>query len=421
MRPVGARSLGMGAAVVAFAEDGTVGYWNPAVLAYVNRSEVNSMQGTILGDVDYLQLGYNRLRDPRIWDIALGVNILNTRVDGIKEATYQNGAGSLTGKSFSYQGNAYVFSAAKALDKKLAVGLNFKYIQESLYDNGASGTGFDAGLFYRLNSRTQLGLVYQNITPPQLAWDTDSDLIETIPFNIIIGVSHKITRQFLLAVDVNSRSDRGLGLKVGGRFIFNKYLTFRAGYDQERLFLGTSLAYEKFGLHYTFATEPVGEVVDNKHFLSLSYLLEEQEDLIEPLEEEQKIDEAEKPREVSPGELKVASADVEEIPLLEFKKDAAINKMTVKKINGLVKTEVVFENTGEVTTDIKCALSIYDDQKQPLKVFSAKKVSLEPNKTYTAVFDWKLKAELPKGTYFFKARVVYNGSEKSVVKKVIRK
>ncbi|MBU0581079.1 MAG: PorV/PorQ family protein [Candidatus Margulisbacteria bacterium] len=415
MRPVGARSLGMGSAVVAMAEDGSMGYWNPAGLAFINRSEFNSMQGTILGDVDYLYLGYNRLRDPELWDTALGFNLLNTRVDGIKEATYQNGSGVLTGKTFSYQGNAYVLSVAKALERRLAVGFNLKYIQEILYENSASGFGLDAGLLYRLNSNTNFGLVYQNIKPAQLTWDTHEGTIETMPFNIIIGVAHKINKQFKIALDINSRSDRGFGAQLGGEFMLNQYFTFRAGYSQDRLWLGTSIYYNKFGVHYSFATEPVGEVVDNKHFLSISYVLEEKEDLIEPVEEE-----ISEPMAI-PTKASQITEPIEEIPLIEFKKEVAINKMVVKKLNGTIQTEVVFENIGEVTADVKATLTIYDKDKRLLKLFPVKRINISTGEIQTMKFDWHRETVLPYGEYFFKVRILYNSHDKSIIKKVVRK
>jgi hypothetical protein len=425
-RPNDARSFGLGSSTTALSQYGSAGYWNPAALGFVRSSELSSMQSTILGDVNYMALGYNHLAEPSFWDIAWGVNLVNVRVEDIKEAVYDNSTDSawLTGDTFGYYGNALVLSAAKTFGSRLSVGLNLKHIQEQLDNNSASGTGLDAGLIYKLNSRTTMGLTYQNTLAPQLAWDTSSKTVEKMPSNLILGISYQVDRHFLLSFDINTRSDRGLEGRFGGEYRFNDYFTLRAGYDQQRLVIGTSIYYKQFGVHYAYAPEPVGQTVDTKHYLSISYALEEGY-LPQPEEEEEQTPAEKALTTAAAGTLRLTAQTptkaVEEI-VIEEETEMRIEKISVKKTGDLIRTNIELLNTGEVTADILTGLSIYDKDMQPLKVFTAKALTLGPQKTGTLYFDWRYKAELPYGSiYYFKARVAYDSREQSVLKKVIRK
>jgi hypothetical protein len=430
-RPNDARSFGVGSATAALSQYGSASYWNPAALGFVRSSELSSMQSTILGDVNYMTLGYNHLAEASFWDIAWGVNLVNVRVEDIKEAVYDisNDSAWLTGDTFGYYGNAIVLSAAKTFSSRLSVGLNLKHIQEQLDNNSASGTGLDAGLIYKLNSRTNIGMVFQNTVAPQLAWDTGSSTVEKMASNLVFGLSYQVDRRFLLSFDANVRTDRGLEGRFGGEYRLNDYFTLRAGYDQQRLVMGTSIYYKQFGVHYTYAPEPVGQAVDTKHYLSISYALEEGylPQLKDEEEEEEKKEGQKAPAEVTAaaGTLRLTAETptkaVEEI-VIEEETEIRIEKISVKKSGALIRTNVDLTNTGEVTANILTSLSIYDKEMLPLKVFTAKALTLGPQKTGTNYFEWRYMAELPYGSiYYFKARVAYSSKEQSVTKKVIRK
>ena len=58
----GARSLGMGTAYTAIAQDATAAYWNPAGLAAVRRHEFNALHASLYGGATYDYLGYGGLR-----------------------------------------------------------------------------------------------------------------------------------------------------------------------------------------------------------------------------------------------------------------------------------------------------------------------------------------------------------------------
>ncbi len=431
-RPTDARAFGMGSAISALSQYGSGSYWNPATLGFVKSSEINSMQSTILGDVHYLNFGYNRLSKDNQYGIAWAFNFTNVRVDGIQEAKYDNGSAWQTGNSFDYSGSVYVLSAAKTIDRKLSLGANLKHINEELFYNNAAGTGLDIGALYKLDRKWTMGLVYQNIIAPTLAWDTSSGTTEKMPSNLILGISYQVTRRLLLCTDINNRSDRGFGFSLGGEYRLNDYFSVRAGLDQDRLVLGTSIFYNQFGVHYAFAPEPVGQFTDQKHYLSISYALEgnaapevpEEEEVITP---PLKKGEAEQFPTAAAGTVHFSTTldasvttDISEV-VIEEESNILIKSMSVKRAGPIIKTNITMANDSDVTANVLTSLSIYDKDMQAIQVFSAKALSIEPYKEETAEFNWRYKTSLPYGEYYFKTRVAFDNKERTVLKKVVRR
>src|SRR3990172_4904121 len=58
---IGARAMGLGGAYLAFTQDGTSFYWNPAGLAFIEHSEFNAMYSSQFGSFSDPLAGYSYL------------------------------------------------------------------------------------------------------------------------------------------------------------------------------------------------------------------------------------------------------------------------------------------------------------------------------------------------------------------------
>jgi hypothetical protein len=224
---IGARSIAMGKAYIATADDVTAAYWNPAGLAGISGNYQAGLMHAqyFAGIAKFDYLGVAGLADSRS---AIGVTLLRYGVDDIPNTTELiDPEGNIDYnriKSFSVADYALLFSYARVTGiEGLNVGGNFKIIRR-LIGEFASAWGFGGDISVRYNRQGwTYGAVVRDVTSTFNAWKfnhekliievgdsifnqpPDNSLELTLPrFYIGAARTFRINDNFSLLAEVNT-------------------------------------------------------------------------------------------------------------------------------------------------------------------------------------------------------------------------
>lgn len=300
---VGGRTLGMGGAFVAVANDITAAYYNPAGLANLNYPQISLMHDERFGNL--ISYDYAAVAIPYGPDMTFALSATRLGIDGIpdtRNALYDaNGDGILDIRSdrldyskikeFSNQDWAFYLSFAKRQSEKFFYGANIKIISRSIAEYSAWGVGFDVGAFYSPFERFFVGANLQDATTTMVAWSTGRN--ELISPTLKLGAAYMLpflggtftpaldfdvrfeNRQFASNFNVGPVSfDHHLGLEYN----FKNLFMIRGGYNDVKQFtVGAGVKLPKLNIDYTFAKFNVDKESDlgNTHRISLILTLEE--------------------------------------------------------------------------------------------------------------------------------------------------
>ncbi|OGC40368.1 hypothetical protein A2438_03765 [candidate division WOR-1 bacterium RIFOXYC2_FULL_46_14] len=278
---VGARTLGMGRAYTAVAEDAETVFTNPAGLGGIKSLKLTSMYTSLLGDVNYVVFGGAY---PLNANSAIGAGIVTSNVGAIP--LYDSSQASIG--SANWSNNAIFASYGIALpDGKTKLGASAKY-----YSQGASGAttaegtngsalGLDAGALYSVNDQLTVGVVAQNPlgTKLQSGNGVGNAMVPTIKTGVSYCVPMEGNRKLTLAADYDLMSKRANTLHAGAEFFVTPSFALRAGLDQDPAPGGTvtnlsaGLGLRMQGIAFDFAYHPYGEVAENAtYYFSIGYV-----------------------------------------------------------------------------------------------------------------------------------------------------
>ena len=211
---VGARSLGMGGASVASANDVYAGYWNPAGLTRIdNNAQISLMHASYFAGIANYDYGAwaSKISD----NSALGISLIRFGVDGIANTfdLIRNGEIDYTRVS-SFNTSDFAFILSYAQNQKIR---NYKHLDFSWGGNlkiirrkigpfaKATGFGLDAGFKLRSEKRGNwsAGVVIRDVTSTFNSWrytftDAQKDILASTQ-NVIPQNTLEITLPRLIA------------------------------------------------------------------------------------------------------------------------------------------------------------------------------------------------------------------------------
>jgi hypothetical protein len=249
---VGARSIALGGAYVAEANDLSALYWNPAGLASIRGVEVQFAFTDYLADISYsfASFGVNLGAGGTL---AAALILLDSGEMDVRTVMEPHG----TGERFKVQDFALQLSYARALTDRFSIGGSFKYIQERIWHSSASSMAFDVGvLFTTPFERLRLGSSISNFGPKmQMSGrdiifsldpvpDQDGNveivnseyLTEKAPLPLIfrVGLSldavNTADHRVLLSTDAAHPNDNSEYINLGAEYTFRDLIALRAGY-----------------------------------------------------------------------------------------------------------------------------------------------------------------------------------------------
>ncbi len=266
----GARSLGLGGAFVAIANDASTCYWNPAGLTHVNKTQFLFSHSMLSLDREYNFSSVVFCPSP---NIGIGISWIKYAVGKIEQ---RNTSGQLLG-DFSSTQNAYIISYGFRAGKIFSFGTNTKLISHDMLNYSSLGFGLDFGILFTPWKFISFGGSLQNIET-NLNWNTESLQplpSEKIPLSLRAGIAlHLPLLPIILCYDYEknekqkARNHFGAELDLGSLIIRggsdNKNLTLSAG-------IPLNLSFAEMQLDYGFCNEPYFESSVHRFTVLLSF------------------------------------------------------------------------------------------------------------------------------------------------------
>lgn len=285
---IGARSMGMGGAYVAVAEDAITMYWNPAGLSRISHATGVFEQVDWVTDVSFNFMAASIPLSNDLGSIGIFINSMTLPNQLVRTIQYPDG----NGEEYSGSSLSMGLSYARNLTDRFSIGVNAKYISERIWHEQASSVAFDIGTLYNAGLKgLKIGACISNFGPgltldgSDLLIFYDPDPIHLgnndkimgqlltdewpLPLNMQFGVSYTTTvsrnLELTAAVDalhpINTSESLNLGVELN---LFNMFF-LRSGYNalfqtdsETGLTLGAGLNYRLFGasnirIDYAFA------------------------------------------------------------------------------------------------------------------------------------------------------------------------
>jgi hypothetical protein len=266
----GARAIGMGNAFVALADDVNSIYYNPAGLVRLRKNEFTSSYGRLyLGLDDGSNLGWGYI--------------------GYGQPLGQNGTAGLGYNNFSlvngYVENTIILSYGKWLTKRLAVGVNLKYLRQKIYQDAytrkdpvfnygrkdsVANVSFDTGYIFNLTKNLSLGMAFYDINQPDMGFKQKSKLHRMYK----TGFAYR-NGKIKAAIDVSLKNKK-LKIYTGGeRLFFHEILALRTGLgigsnEYKNFTLGLGFCFDDITLDYSFLFPMYGiSDINGSHRISL--------------------------------------------------------------------------------------------------------------------------------------------------------
>lgn len=244
----GARSLGMGKAFTALADDATATYWNPAGLAGLTRNEITALHAILWGGTVYDFISYVH---PTSFGGTFGFSGTRLFLGGFEGRDEKN---RLT-HTFEDIQSAYGVSYGQKVLETLSIGANLKKMNHTLDDHSSGSYILDVGALYSPIEYLNIGLNMQNLLA--LSYGTSDKL----PIITRMGMNYKLLRE-KLAIGLDMKATigwaGGLPLNIGAEYWALDYLAVRMGMDAEEFNLGFGIKYSDYGVDYAYATHDLG-------------------------------------------------------------------------------------------------------------------------------------------------------------------
>lgn len=264
----GARSLAMGKAFVAIADDASATYWNPAAMSQMVRKELTALHVKLWEDTDYNFLSYIH---PTARYGVFGFNYTALRSWGYEKVIAKFSGEDITrldrhAGTFDDLQQAVTFAyGQKVLENyipNLSAGIATKFISRVLDTSKDSLFSLDITLFLEsLNSYPiSFGFKLQNLFPFRYWGDTEDKL----PLTFRFGAGYRTLRnRLILALDFDKGMRSNLGWHIGVEYWLLDFVAIRGGFEGQpgeivESTAGFGLKYKNYGFDYAFALHELG-------------------------------------------------------------------------------------------------------------------------------------------------------------------
>ncbi len=303
---IGARAMGMGGAFVSIADDGSAFYWNPAGASQLIRAELSGMYASLFNSLQkHHHIGFTR---PIYGGAGVSLNWIRLNVSDIPAypdpvGTYDvrraeakdfftwqelQAAGlALTALPYDYSSftnDAFVLTLAKSykadidfgwqyfvFPTQIPVGINVKFIRQSLFNQTSSGLGFDAGAMFKFGiddlfddnrlGKFALALAIKDIFDTKLTWNTQTRSSGEIKRSLHMGLSYfqpisRINGKLILAYAFEKKYESFH--HIGAEYLYHDRLAIRFGLDDQQFTAGIGLLVMFFNVDYAFKGHELG-------------------------------------------------------------------------------------------------------------------------------------------------------------------
>jgi tetratricopeptide (TPR) repeat protein len=230
----GARSLGMGRAFLAVADDASATYWNPAAMVQLERKELMGLQAQLAGETNFTFLSYV---SPGSKAGAWGFNMTSLSSGGFeKVAITLDPSAPVDSPSylsvektgaFTVSQQAMTFAYGKQVTNKLSMGLSLKRITNTIDTFSQAFSAVDASIFSKVNENYRFGFAVRNAVSQSPAESSDR-----LPLTLRVGNAYSMmNKRLVLAADLSSSKGSGFGWNVGTEYWLSRKTALRMGIE----------------------------------------------------------------------------------------------------------------------------------------------------------------------------------------------
>lgn len=184
---------------------------------------------------------------------------------------HDSGLARRTGPSTEPLGHFGVYEGAVGLSyarqlKRTRLGLQLKFIRQSIFTQNASGLAADFGLVFDIAARVRLGATVRNVGRMNRLDRRETDL----PLEGRVGGTFVGRADLLVAVEARKARGDDLTLHLGGEYRAGERLRLRAGYqstENRSLATGLGLVGKRWVIDYAYL--PFGAGLGDAHWVSL--------------------------------------------------------------------------------------------------------------------------------------------------------
>ena len=276
---IGAKAMGLGNAMVAYHEDPSAFYWNPAGMRVVDQKSIGLSVTTLFEGTEYNYLGYIH---PTLSAGTFGFGIMRIGTGGIKQYETINGLPVEMGE-VGYWWGKLTLAYAVSLFKGFSIGANFNAERQVLGDYSTNGFGFDSGLHYSIPANSGFfrnfywGCHFQNIFSPKLKLGRQT---ETLPSMVRTGFA-KIFRfnedrdWWSFLIDFDFVEDKPSKHHIGSEFGWGRTVYLRMGSDDGTFVFGGGLRLANFQVDYASSRIGDPEFFSRSHRFTLLFFFGE--------------------------------------------------------------------------------------------------------------------------------------------------
>ena len=173
---------------------------------------------------------------------------------------------TITGRNFTGGNIAAGITYARNFTDRLSIGVNARYISETIDDVSMNNISFDVGTTYYTGFKSlRLGMVFSNLgDDTNLAnWDEDFQ-VEPIdvkmPWDFRVGVAMDFLQEenLTLAIEASHPNDNSEKLHIGAQYDLGGIIFLRGGYkinyDEDGLTFGAGINYNNFNINFALVS-----------------------------------------------------------------------------------------------------------------------------------------------------------------------
>jgi len=255
----GARTIGLGGAFVATADDALGVLWNPAGLQWMDQNQAMFESVRLFEDTSINSLSF-AIPGSRL--PSLGISMVSLRSGEFQRTNELNNPLG----SFSEGETAYLFSLAKAFSSRFSIGTNLKLVHQTIEDFSGGGFGVDLGGIFQITPTLRVGASVLNLGGPSITLRSEA---ETYPTEIRGGASLDILNgRARLQAEVDHADGPGTRLHGGAEYWVQPGIALRFGYSEDRATGGFSY---RFRPQYQFDYGVADHALGLTHRVGFSY------------------------------------------------------------------------------------------------------------------------------------------------------
>lgn len=224
----GARSLGMGGAFFAVADDASASYWNPAALTLLERKEFSAMQASLFADTT---LNFFTYAHPTTTKGTWAVSMTQLKSVGFEKISITaNPAGDeiidiKTLGTFDSVERALAFSWGREVSEKLSFGIMAKNISRTLDTSADSFNAIDIAMLQKFSKNYRAAIGVQNVFS-MASGDTEDKLPLTLKFGQALSL---FKGSLLFGFDILKPQGADTNWRFGGEYWLMYWAALRFG------------------------------------------------------------------------------------------------------------------------------------------------------------------------------------------------